>query len=40
MNRLKLLILATAIIIGVPSIAGALQTNSIEVAKDVNQVGS
>ena len=37
MNRLKLLILATAIIIGVPSIAGALQTNSIEVAKDVNQ---
>ena len=37
MNKLKLLILATAIIIGVPSIAGALQTNSIEVAKDVNQ---
>jgi hypothetical protein len=37
MNKLKLLVLATAIIVGVPSIAGALQTNSIEVARDLNQ---
>ena len=37
MNKMKLLVLATALIVGIPSIAGALQTNNVEVAKDVNQ---
>ena len=37
MNKMKLLVLATALIVGIPSIAGALQTSNVEVAKDVNQ---
>lgn len=37
MGKMKFLVFASALILAVPSIAGAIQTNSIEVTKDVNQ---
>ena len=37
MGKMKFLVLASALMLAVPTIAGAIQTNSIDVATDVNQ---
>lgn len=37
MGKMKFLVLASALMLAVPTIAGAIQTNSIDVVKDVNQ---
>ena len=37
MGKMKFLVLASALMLAVPTIAGAIQTNTIDVAAGINQ---
>ena len=37
MSKMKFLVFALGLVLAIPTIAGAIQTNSIEVTKDINQ---